>query len=125
MERLVPDWKDFSSEIKSVKETYRKQGSAECAVDYYRQSFGNYTLTDPALIKIAAAFNDGKPFSVPALYLHGQNDGCIGVENVEGMQYLFSGKFEKHIIPNAGHFIQMEKPGAVSDFIIDFLRSLK
>ena len=120
-----PDWKDFSAEIKSVKETYRKQGSAECAVNYYRQSFGNYTLTDPELQKIGAAFSDGKPFSVPTLYLHGANDGCIGAENVEGMQYLFSNKFEKHIIPNAGHFVQMEKPEIVSTYFLEFLKNIK
>ena len=65
----------------------------------------------------------GKPFSVPTLYLHGQNDGCIGAENVEGMEYLFASKFEKHIIPGAGHFIQMEKPEVVSNYILNFLRT--
>jgi len=120
-----PNWENYSAEIESVKETYRKTGSVECAVDYYRQSFGNYTVTDPALKKIEAAFSDGKPFTIPTLYLHGQNDGCIGVENVEGMQYLFSNKFEKYIIPDAGHFIQMEKPEIVSKYMLTFIKSLK
>lgn len=120
-----PGWKNYSDHLKSVKETFRKSGSAESAINYYRQSFGNYTLTDPSLLKIQNAFSAGKPFSVPTLYLHGQNDGCIGVENVEGMENLFAGKFEKHIIPGAGHFIQMEKPEIVSDYILGFLKSLK
>lgn len=120
-----PDWKDYKVHLRSVKETLRKAGSAESAVNYYRQSFGNYTLTDPALLKIQDAFVAGKPFLVPTLYLHGQNDGCIGVENAEGMEFLFSSKFEKHIIGNAGHFIQMEKPEVVTDHILAFLKRLE
>lgn len=119
-----PDWKDYGEHLKSVKETFRKTGSAEAAVNYYRQSFGNYTLTDPTLLKIQNSFS-GKPFNVPTLYLHGQNDGCIGVENVEGMEYLFTGKFEKQIIPGAGHFIQMEKPEMVNQYILSFIKTVK
>jgi pimeloyl-ACP methyl ester carboxylesterase len=120
-----PDWKDYEEHLQTVKETFRKTNSAEAAVEYYRQSFGNYQLTDPELQKIQGTFYDGKPFSVPTLYLHGQNDGCIGAENAEGMEQLFAGRFEKHIIPAAGHFIQMEKADVVNGYILDFLKSVK
>lgn len=120
-----PDWKNYSEHLQTVKETFHKQGAAEAAVEYYRQSFGTYQLTDPTLQKIQAAFYDGNPFTVPTLYLHGQNDGCIGAENAEGMENLFPKKFEKHIIPGAGHFVQLEKPDAVNDYILNFLKSLK
>lgn len=120
-----PDWKGYTEHLTSVKQTFRKPGSAESAVEYYRQSFGNYNVTDPVLQKIQNVFMSGKPFIVPTLYLHGQNDGCVGIENVEGMEQLFANKFEKHIIPDAGHFIQMEKPETVSNYILEFIKNLK
>lgn len=119
-----PSWKNYKEHLASVKETFRKKGVAEASVEYYRQSFGNYQLTDAALQKIQAAFYDGKPFTTATLYLHGQDDGCIGAENGEGMEQLFSGKFEKHIIPGAGHFLHLEKPEMVNSYIINFLKTL-
>lgn len=120
-----PDWKHYKEHLQLVKETFRKKGSAEAAVEYYRQSFGTYQLADEALQKIQAAFYDGKPFTVPTLYLHGKHDGCIGAENAEGMEQLFSGKFEKHIIPGAGHFVHLEKPDLINTYILNFLKNLK
>ena len=119
-----PDWNSYEEHLQSVKETFRKTGSAENAVNYYRQSFGDYKLTDPDLLKIQNSFSDNKPFTVPAMYLHGEHDGCIGVENVEGMEQLFSNKFEKHILKNAGHFVQLEKPDVVNNYILSFLKNL-
>ncbi|MHA4844782.1 alpha/beta fold hydrolase [Flavitalea antarctica] len=120
-----PDWKDYNSHLETVKEMFRKTRSAEAAVEYYRQSFGSYELKEPELQKIQAAFYDGKAFIVPTLYLHGQSDGCIGSENVEGMEGIFSSGFEKYIIPGAGHFLQLEKPEAVNRYIINFLKQLE
>jgi pimeloyl-ACP methyl ester carboxylesterase len=120
-----PNWKDYEKHLQTVKETFRKKGAAEAAVAYYRQSFGTYQLTDPALKKIQDAFYDTKPFTVPTLYLHGASDGCIGAENVEGMEHLFSGKFEKQIVPGAGHFVHMEKPELANISILNFLKGLK
>lgn len=124
-ESWCPGWKNYKEHLQSVKETFRKKGAAEAAVEYYRQSFGAYQLNDPALQKIQRAFYDGKPFTVPALYLHGENDGCIGAENVEGMQYLFSDKFEKHIVPAAGHFVHLEKADVINNYILNFIKTLK
>ncbi len=55
------------------------------------------------------------------MYLHGSNDGCIGVETTEGMESAFLRGFEKHIIPSAGHFVHQEQPGVVNQLIMDFI----
>ena len=120
-----PGWTTYQRHLEKVKETFRKEGSVSSAVSYYRQSFGNYQLEDSELTRISAAFNDPVPLVVPALYFHGENDGCIGVENVDGMEYLFAGKFEKHIIRQAGHFVHLERPHLVNSLIIKFLDEIR
>ena len=120
-----PHWNSKNEHLASVKNTFRKEGTTAAAVNYYRQSFGNYNLNDQELMKIQEAFYRQSPFTVPALYFHGKEDGCIGVENVEGMEHFFSNKFEKHIIDEAGHFVHLEKPQIVNRYILEFLKSIR
>lgn len=119
-----PDWKEYKKHLKSVKETYKKEGSVQTAIDYYRQSWGVYELKDEALKKLQKKISDQNPFQVPCLYFHGKNDGCIGVENADGMEQLFAATFEKHIIKEAGHFAHLEKPEVINKTILKFLKSL-
>lgn len=57
---------------------------------------------------------------VPAMYLHGEEDGCVGVELAEGMASSFSDRFEQHRIAGAGHFLHIERPERVNRLIVDF-----
>jgi pimeloyl-ACP methyl ester carboxylesterase len=65
----------------------------------------------------------GGPLSVPTLYLHGQDDGCIGAELSEGMEPLFPAGLERVELPGCGHFLHQEKPEEVSRLLLDFLVS--
>lgn len=113
-----PEWKYPIAELDSVKATFRKPGVLQAALNYYRHSFyppGG----DLALEKIRQG--NGQPIYVPTLYIHGQKDGCIGIELMEGNEALFPEGIQKVIIPEAGHFVQQEKPDEVNRLILDFL----
>ena len=81
------------------------------------------TPGDPALADIQAAGNG--PVEVPTLYLHGADDGCIGVELVclepELRLALPSpAGLELEIVPASGHFLHLDQPEAVNRRILKF-----
>ena len=59
---------------------------------------------------------------MPSLYLHGENDGCIGASLSDGMENFFE-DLQIKILPDCGHFLHLEKPEEVNKIILDFLSS--
>lgn len=69
----------------------------------------------PAVLGLLAT-----PILVPTLYLHGEDDGCIGAEMMSGQRRCFAGDFEEEVLSSAGHFLQLEQPARVSARILSF-----
>ena len=115
-----PGWKLPQGQLDTIKEVLGKPGVLRSALGHYRDSFGPVApKLDSARAAIETRFGD--PILVPALYMHGADDGCIGAEMAEGIEQFFLGRFEKHIIPQAGHFVHLEQPEKVNRLIMEFL----
>lgn len=54
---------------------------------------------------------DENPLEVPTLYLCGADDGCISYAAGAGQEKYFARGFESEAVEDAGHFIQLERPG--------------
>jgi len=115
-----PGWKYPAEEMEALKATFRSPGVFQAAIGYYRCTL-NPTLQDPALAEIQTLLAM-TPVAVPTLFFHGADDGCMGVNLIEGMESFFPGGLQKHIITGAGHFMHQEKPDEVNGILIDFLR---
>lgn len=115
-----PGWQYPVSEMDSVKTSLQKPGVLTEALNYYRHTIGGYEL-DSTLAEIDSR-RRSSPVPVPTLYFHGEKDGGFGVELTERMEEAFSNRFEKHIIPEAGHFLHQERPDEVNRLIIEFLK---
>ena len=57
---------------------------------------------------------------MPSLYLHGENDGCIGYYLSEGMENFFEDIAIK-ILPDCGHFLHLEKKELTNNLILEFI----
>jgi len=126
IERL---WEDWSSpgwtcpeeEMEALKKTLGAPGVLSAALGYYRSIFDT-TLHLPELASLQKKI--GKELiPVPTLYIHGETDGCIGVNLSEGIETFFSKTFQRVIIPNAGHFAHQEKPEEFNRIILEFLEA--
>lgn len=116
-----PDWNWKAEDIEPLKNCFRNPGALSAALGYYRATLG-------AMMKIpadalAAAAAPPPPINVPAMMLHGRDDGCIGAELLDGMEAFFPKGLRKEIIAGAGHFVHQEKPAEVNRLILDFLKS--
>jgi pimeloyl-ACP methyl ester carboxylesterase len=60
---------------------------------------------------------------MPALYLHGATDGCMGAELVDDtvLTALPHEDSRAEIIEGAGHFLHLEQPEVINRLIVDFV----
>jgi pimeloyl-ACP methyl ester carboxylesterase len=123
IDRLVQDWSPGwqypAGEMVMLKDTLRQPGVLKAALSYYRHSL-NPTLQSPALAAIRVQMSE--PVPVPALYIHGAKDGCMGVEVTTGMERMFAKGVDKRVIENAGHFVHQERPEIVNSLILEYLK---
>ncbi|MBI5506760.1 MAG: alpha/beta hydrolase, partial [Deltaproteobacteria bacterium] len=114
-----PGWNTPEADIAPVLATLAQPGVLEAALGYYRCLF-NPALQDPALMADQMQIGVA-PVTVPTLYLHGRDDGCMGLEMCDEMESAFPAGLEKVVIDAAGHFVQLEKPEQVTGEILRFL----
>jgi pimeloyl-ACP methyl ester carboxylesterase len=123
IDRLWAEWSPGyelpDAERGALKAMFGEPGVLPDTLAYYRQVFGG-AATPPAWAERQAKL--GGPIAAPTLYLHGTNDGCMGLSLSEGMAAMFTGGFRRVVVENAGHFLHLEQPKVVEDAIVGFLK---
>jgi pimeloyl-ACP methyl ester carboxylesterase len=102
-----------------LKQSFRQPGVALATASYYKHTFLQ-ELQAPALMDLQTRIGTAS-ITMPALYLHGAQDGCIGAD-IETERALFSAGVESLVVPGTGHFLHLEKPDVVNDRILQFLQ---
>jgi pimeloyl-ACP methyl ester carboxylesterase len=116
-----PGWKWAPEDMEALKRCFRTPGTTAAALGYYRATIGPL-FRPPSLDAAANAPAAPRPIEVPAIMLHGRNDGCIGAELLDGMASYFPRGLKIEIVDGAGHFVHQEKPALVNKLIADFLK---
>ena len=93
---------------------------AHSAAEYYRWVVRSQLRPDGW--RFAASMRT--PITIPVLQLHGAHDPVVlprtALEPVEAVV----GRFERHLVPDAGHWLPEEAPDVVSAHLLDWLGSL-
>jgi len=114
-----PGWEPSSNNMRAIRATFASPGVASAALAYYRCA-------------LATAAQAGKhtelqrrigveAVGVPCLYLHGDQDGCIGYAVASGMAELFPNGLDRRLLPGVGHFLHLERPDDVNGIIATYL----
>jgi pimeloyl-ACP methyl ester carboxylesterase len=114
------DWSpsfDAGTELAHVKDCLRDPAHLQAALGYYRATLGDGPKhPDYDAIQLAG----GGELPQPTLYLHGRDDGCIGVDVAESARAM-SPWATVEIVDGAGHFLQLERPDVVNELVVGFV----
>jgi len=89
-------------------------------IQSYRHRYGN-APGDPALDPLERRLAEQPPITVPAIVLHGACDGVGPPEQSEGHARHFTARYERRVVPVAGHFLSRETPDAVVRAVRDLV----
>jgi len=110
-------WRDWSpglevdpEELAQVKNGFRDPSHLHAVLGYYRAL---YHRESSRLVL--------RRTRVPALYVHGEDDGCVGVELCDGVERAYDAGVQIVRVPGAGHFVHQESPEAFNQALLDFL----
>ncbi len=116
VDRLWHDWSPSfaapANEVAAVKASLR--GREHEALAYYRAIFSRATPSTARLLR--------RRTHVPSLYVHGRDDGCIGVELADGVERAYAGPVAVQRLAG-GHFVHQEAVEQFNAILVEFLRT--
>ena len=116
----APSWKFTESEFNETAASFENPDWVEITLSSYRHRWG-WAPGDPAYERVEAALVTTPRISVPTLMIHGEEDGANTAESSEHKEELFSGPYSRILVPDAGNFVQREKPSVVAKSTLDWL----
>ncbi|CAN5599604.1 alpha/beta hydrolase [soil metagenome] len=109
---------DAATDLPMVKAALRDPANLGAALGYYRATLGSGKRE--ARYDAAQHATQESP-TQPTLYMHGQDDGCVGVEVAHSAATMMPANVAIEIVKNAGHFLHLEHPASVNTRIVEFL----
>lgn len=122
IEGLWRDWSpgyDGRDDVAHVKDALREPANLAAAISYYRATFDPSMQDDRYSAQQTATM---APTPQPTLYLHGRDDGCLGVGLASGLEPYLGPGSEVVILEGAGHFLHVERPDEVNARILDWVK---
>jgi pimeloyl-ACP methyl ester carboxylesterase len=119
--RLWNDWSpgfDPTEDMEHLRAALGDPAHLAAALGYYRATWGNGPV-DPALEAEQAACGQAPP--QPTLYLHGRDDGCMGVELAGDAAAVLAPGSSAVVLDGCGHFLQLERPTEFNRLVLEFL----
>lgn len=115
-----PNWHFDETTFDATATSFDNPDFVDVTVQSYRHRYGN-APGDPSLEPLEQRLAERPPITVPTIVLHGACDGVGPPEQSETHAQNFTGRYERRVIPVAGHFLSRETPDAVVQAVRDLL----
>lgn len=120
--RLWADWSpgyDAREDLPHVLAAMAAPEHRRAVIGYYRNLARPFPRVPERYRRWSGA--EMKPPVHPLLFLHGAQDGCMDPRLVAGVEDSLPPGSAAHLVPGAGHFLQLEQPDVVNRLILDHL----
>jgi pimeloyl-ACP methyl ester carboxylesterase len=112
-----PTWPFGEATFARTAAAFDNPDFVELVIHSYRHRFGD-APGDPALAEIEQRLAGAPMIGVPAIVLHGQDDGVSPPVQSEEHGRHFSGRYERRVVPGAGHNLPQEAPEAFAQAVL-------
>jgi pimeloyl-ACP methyl ester carboxylesterase len=113
-----PNWHFDDATFAATATSFDNPDFVEVTIQSYRHRYAN-APGDPAFDAIEQRLARQPAITVPTIVLHGEADGVGPAAQSEHHARHFTGRYERRLIPLAGHFLSRETPEAVVQAVRD------
>ena len=115
-----PNWQFDDAIYQRTGASFENPDFVDVVIQSYRHRYGA-APGDPALESIEQQLAAQPKITVPTIVLHGAADGVGPPENSVNHARHFTARYERRLIPVAGHFLPNEAPEVVVQALRDLL----
>jgi pimeloyl-ACP methyl ester carboxylesterase len=115
-----PNWRFDEATFEATAPSFDNPDFVAVTIQSYRHRYGQAS-GDPAYDPLEQRLAAQPPITVPTIVLHGAADGVGPPENSEHHARHFTARYERHVVPVAGHFLSRETPDVVVRALRDLL----
>ena len=112
-----PNWDFDDATFAATAPSFANPDFVAVTIQSYRHRYAN-APGDPAYDALEQRLADRPPITIPTIVLHGACDGVGPAQQSEGHARHFTGRYERRVVPRAGHFLARESPEAVVQAIM-------
>ncbi len=117
-----PHWTFNDATFERSAVSFDNPDFVDVTIHSYRHRFG-YACGDPALEAIEQRLAMRPKISVPAIALQGEANGVLPPESSANHTALFTGRYQRRVLPQIGHNLPQEAPQAFADAVLAMLTS--
>ena len=115
-----PNWRFDEATFDTTASSFDNPDFVNVTIQSYRHRYGN-APGDPAYDALEQSLAAQPPITVPTIVLHGACDGVGPAEQSEHHARHFTARYERRVVPVAGHFLSREMPEAVVQAVCDLI----
>jgi len=115
-----PNWQFDDATFDATATSFDNPDFVDVTIQSYRHRYGN-APGDPAFDAFEAQLAAQPSITVPTIVLHGEADGVGPVNGSAGHARHFTARYERRVVPVAGHFLSRETPASVVQAVFDLL----
>jgi len=115
-----PNWRFDNATFERTAASFDNPDFVDVTIQSYRHRFIN-APGDPILEELETRLAAQPTIDAPTIVLHGQADGVDPPDGSEHHAPHFTARYERRVIPVAGHFLARETPEAVVQAVRDLL----
>lgn len=112
-------WPDAETET-YFRRAFQYRATAHCAIEYHRWAIRS--IPRPDGVRFANRME--RPIPAPVLQIQGLSDGAVLPRSIDGSEDFVRGGYQRHDMPDVGHFPHEEDPDGFAGVLLPWLHSV-